>query len=92
VAGELGVAGGLALLALLIAPWVLLLRDRGRWNRELAAASGALAVVTVVGMFDDYPWVGGPGRTLFWVVLALWVMAWGRAAPRTAPRTAADAS
>ena len=78
VTAELGIGGGMAILALLLAPWLLLLRARLRGSRELAAASGALAVVTVVGFFDDYPWVGGPGRTLLWVVLGLWVMAWRR--------------
>ena len=76
---ELGLGGGLAVLALLVGPWILLLRSRGRWKRELAAASGALLAVTVVGLLDYYPWVGGPGRTLFWVVLALWVGTWLRA-------------
>jgi len=79
VAAELGIGGGVAILWLLAAPWLLLLRARARWNRELAAASGALAVVTVAGLFDDYPWVGGPGRTLLWVVVGLWAVAWQRA-------------
>jgi len=35
-------------------------------------------VITVVSLFDDYPWVGGPGRTLAWLVLGLWAMAWTR--------------
>ena len=78
VAGELGVAGGLAYAWLLAAPWVLLARDRRRWTAELAAASAALAALTVVSLFDDYPWVGGPGRTLAWLVIGLWAMAWSR--------------
>jgi hypothetical protein len=89
VAAELGIGGGLAILALLAAPWVLLLRARNRWNRELAAASGALAVVTVTGLFDDYPWVGGPGRTLLWVLLGLWAVAWLRAGARDEPEDVA---
>jgi len=76
VADELGIGGGLAFLALATTPWVLLLRRRRTWNIELAAASGALAAVLVAGLFDDYPWVGGPGRTLFWVILAIWVTAY----------------
>jgi putative inorganic carbon (HCO3(-)) transporter len=78
VTAELGVGGGLAILVLLLAPWVLLARGRARWNRDLAAASGALAAISVAGLFDDYPWMGGPGRTLLWLVIGLWVMAWLR--------------
>jgi O-Antigen ligase len=78
VAGELGVAGGLAYLWLFAAPWVLLAHVRPRWTVELAAASAALAALTVVSLVDDYPWAGGPGRTLGWFVLGLWAMAWVR--------------
>ena len=72
ISSEVGIGGGLAFLVLMGAPWALLLRIRSRWNRELAAVSGALAVLTVGAMVDDYPWVGGPGRTLLWFVLGLW--------------------
>jgi O-antigen ligase len=78
VAGELGIVGGLAYAWLVAAPWVLLTRRRPRPTAELAAASAALAVLTVVSLFDDYPWVGGPGRTLGWLVIGLWAMAWRR--------------
>ena len=79
VAGELGIAGGLAYLWLFAAPWALLARHRRRWTAELAGASAGLAALTVVSLFDDYPWVGGPGRTLGWLVIGLWAMAWTRA-------------
>jgi hypothetical protein len=79
VAGELGIAGGLAYLWLLAAPWALLAGRRGRWTAELAGASAGLAALTVVSLFDDYPWVGGPGRTLGWLVVGLWALAWTRA-------------
>jgi len=78
VAGELGIAGGLAYAWLLAAPWLLLARHRPRPTAELAATSAALAALTVVSLFDDYPWVGGPGRTLGWLVIGLWAMAWRR--------------
>ena len=80
IAAELGIGGALAILALLAAPWILLARIRPRWNRELATASAALAALMIAGLFDDYPWVGGPGRTLFWVTLGLWAAAFGRSA------------
>jgi len=79
VAGELGVAGGLAYAWLMAAPWALLAAARRRWTVELAGALAALAALTVVSLFDDYPWVGGPGRTLAWLVIGLWAMAWTRA-------------
>ena len=85
VAAELGIAGGIAFLGLVAAPWWLLLRRRAAWNRELAAASGALAAILVAGLFDDYPWVGGPGRTLFWVVLALWTAVYLRSVGHAEP-------
>jgi hypothetical protein len=79
VAGELGVAGGIAYVCLLGVPWLLLARSRPRWTVELAGASGALAALTVVSLFDDYPWVGGPGRMLGWLVVGLWALAYTRA-------------
>ncbi len=82
IAAEVGIGGGLAFLVLMAAPWVLLLRIRSRWNRELAAVSGALAVLTIGALVDDYPWVGGPGRTMLWFVLGLWACVYLRS---TAP-------
>jgi hypothetical protein len=38
-----------------------------------------VAVLEVVSLFDDYPWVGGPGRTFSAVVLGVWVVAYERA-------------
>lgn len=80
IAAEVGVGGGLAFLALVGAPWILLLRSRARWNRDLAAVSGALVVLIVGGLVDDYPWVGGPGRTLLWFILGLWAGTYLRSA------------
>jgi hypothetical protein len=82
VAAELGVGGGIASLWLLIAPWVLVARARARVGLELAAASAALAALTAVSLFDIYPWAGGPGRTLGWLVIGLWAMAWVRTESR----------
>ena len=87
VAGELGIGGGIASLWLFLAPWVLLARGRPRVDLELAAASAALAALTAVSLFDMYPWAGGPGRTLGWLVIGLWAMAWLRADRAVGPRT-----
>jgi hypothetical protein len=78
VAGELGLPGAIAYLGMLGAPWLLLARSRRRWTLELIAASASLAALAVVSIFDIYPWAGGPGRTLGWLVVGLWAMAWVR--------------
>jgi hypothetical protein len=78
VAAEVGVAAAVCYLATLVAPWLALLLTWGTWTRELAAASAALAAVTVVGFFDYYTWQAGPGRIWAWLVLALWAGAYAR--------------
>lgn len=86
VAAETGAVGALLYLAILVAPWLALVRHRHRWTPELAAASAALAAVTVVGLFDYYTWSYPAGRIWSWVILALWAAAYRRAAARaTAP-------
>ena len=78
VAAEAGIMAALCYLAVLVVPWLALLRLRGRWTPELAAASAALAAVTVVGLFDYYTWTFMPGRIWAWLVLALWAGAYAR--------------
>lgn len=80
VAAEVGVAGATAYLAATVAPLVLLVRARRRLTRALAATSAALVALTVVGLFDYYPWTFPAGRTWWWLVLGLWVVAWRRSA------------
>lgn len=76
---ELGIAGGVAEAAIMLVPWFLLARRRRRpVGLELAAASAALLALTVASLFDYYPWYGGQGRILSWIVLGLWAMAWRR--------------
>jgi hypothetical protein len=60
-------------------PWIALLRRRRSWTPELAGLSGALAALTVVGLFDYYPWTLTPGRIWAWLILGLWAMAYERA-------------
>ena len=87
-AAETGIPGMLGYLALAIAPWVALVRMRGRWTRELAWTSAALAAVTVVGLFDFYTWAPTAGRTWAWLVLGLWAVAYRRASTAPAESTA----
>jgi putative inorganic carbon (HCO3(-)) transporter len=84
VTAETGLLGGAAYLLLLVAPWLALLRHRHRWTPELAVASGALAALTVVGLFDYYPWTYSSGRIWAWVIVGLWVVAYRRAVPKVA--------
>ena len=78
-AAETGLAGAALYLAILVAPWLALARRR-RWTAELAAASAALAAVTVVGLFDYYTWTYQAGRIWAWAVLGLWAVAYRNAA------------
>ena len=84
VTAELGVLGGAAYLVVVTAPWVALLRRRTRWTGELAAASAALVALTVVGLFDYYPWTYSAGRIWTWLVLSLWLMVYRNATSRSA--------
>ena len=76
VAAETGLGGALCYLALIVAPWLALVRARRRWTRWLAGASAAIAAVTIVGLFDFYPWTASAGRTWAWILLGLWVVAY----------------
>jgi O-antigen ligase len=77
-AAETGILGAICYLAIVIGPWVALLRGsiRARWTTWLAGASAALAAVTVVGLFDYYTWTPSGGRLWAWVALGAWVAAW----------------
>jgi O-antigen ligase len=79
VTAETGLLGGAAYLVVLVAPWLALIRLRARWTLELATASGALAALTVVGLFDYYPWTYSAGRIWAWLTLGLWVVAYRNA-------------
>lgn len=71
-AAETGIAGGLFYLVIVAAPWLALWRARRRWTADLAAASGALAAITVVGFVDYYTWTYSAGRIWAWLVLGVW--------------------
>jgi O-antigen ligase len=76
-AAETGIVGFLCYLAILVGPWVAVARSRGRWTPALVATSATLASVTVVGLFDHYPWTSQAGRIWAWTALGLWVLAYG---------------
>lgn len=67
-AAELGMFGGMIWLWLLAAPFAALwIRRRGfiadPW---LATTLAAIVVVTIIGFYDYYPWLGIPGRLWQW--------------------------
>jgi len=43
---------------------------------QVWALARSLAAVTVVGLFDFYPWTASAGRTWAWILLGLWVVAY----------------
>jgi O-antigen ligase len=92
VTAETGIAGGAAYLVILVAPWIAMLRRRARWTPELAVVSGALAVLTVVGLLDYYTWTYSAGRIWAWVILGLWAVTYRSATYRSATAQAAHAA
>ncbi len=74
VAAETGLFGGLFFAAALVLPWVALLRlaRRSQLPHGLIAASALLLALTVVGLFDYYPWLLQPGRIWQWLAWGLW--------------------
>jgi hypothetical protein len=67
-AAELGLVGGLLWLWLLVAPALAVwIRRRDIVsNPWFAAAAAALLVITIIGFYDYYPWLGVPGRLWQW--------------------------
>ncbi|HUF39263.1 MAG TPA: O-antigen ligase family protein [Anaerolineales bacterium] len=77
VAAEIGLLGALTYSLAASFPWVALWLariDRSS-SPDLYGASAALAGVTVIGLFDYYPWFLPPGRLWHWIILGIWA-AW----------------
>lgn len=74
-AAETGLFGALFYAAALGFPWlalILLVRRRRRLPLELVAASSLLMAITVVGLFDYYPWLLQPGRLWQFAAWGVW--------------------
>lgn len=71
---DTGILGGLFYAILLVAPWLALFvsQKKIQFAPHLAAASGALAAITIVGFFDYYPWLLTAGRFWQWLLWGLW--------------------
>jgi O-antigen ligase len=74
VASEIGVFGALFYLVLLVAPWLALFfwRKQLKFTPSLVAATALLLAVSVVGLFDYYPWLLVPGRMWSWLAWGFW--------------------
>jgi hypothetical protein len=73
IATELGLFGAAAWLWVMIVPWlVLFVRRRELFNNAwLAAVTAAFLVLTLIGVFDYYPWLLPHGRIWQWTTLGL---------------------
>ena len=80
-AAETGIPGALAWTLLSLTPWLALWLRRRRlcFTPDLAAASALLFALTIVGLFDYYPWLLVPGRLWQWLAWGLWGAAYMRA-------------
>ena len=85
VTAELGVVGGGAFVALVVSPWLALLVRRRRATPELVVASALVAAVTIVGLFDYYPWSYSSGRIWLWLSFGVWAWAYQDARAKGGP-------
>ncbi len=75
VAAETGLFGALFFGLALVLPWIALFRlarQQRQLPRGLIVASALLLALTVVGLFDYYPWLLQPGRLWQWLAWGLW--------------------
>lgn len=76
-AAELGLPGALLWLVLTVGPWVAIWSRRRTWCSTAVPLAvtvgvpGALAVLTVIGWFDFYPWLSQQGRLATWILLGM---------------------
>lgn len=67
-ATELGIPGGLIWLWLMVLPWFGIWIKRSELVQFIwfATVAASLLVITIVGLFDYYPWLLAPGRIWQW--------------------------
>ncbi|MDD5369266.1 MAG: O-antigen ligase family protein [Anaerolineaceae bacterium] len=78
VAAETGSLGGFLYLGIQMLPWLYIFgyRRRMRMSSELVSISAALLAISVISLFDYYPWMLSPGRLWQWTLWGLWSLAW----------------
>lgn len=79
-AAETGLVGATFYAAALLVPWFGL---AGPWRRGdlplgLLGSSAALLGVTMIGLFDYYPWLLQPGRLWQWCIWGIWAREYTR--------------
>jgi hypothetical protein len=73
-AAETGIFGAMFFFMALTIPWLAVWLRRRRLNFSLhfVGACAVLLAVSVVGLFDYYPWLLAPGRFWQWMAWGLW--------------------
>ncbi len=86
IAAETGVFGALSYLAIELFPWayMFLRRKQIAFTPALIGVSAALLAVSVISLFDYYPWMLNPGRLWQWLIWGLWAGLVARASRKDA--------
>ncbi len=74
IAAETGIFGSLFYILLIGLPWLILWVRRRHliFSLELIGVSSALLAISVVSVFDYYPWMLEAGRIWQWLLWGLW--------------------
>jgi O-antigen ligase len=74
VAAETGIFGSLFYLLMIGLPWLAMWvrRNHLKFSIEFIGVSAALLAITVVSLFDYYPWMLEAGRIWQWLLWGLW--------------------
>ena len=76
-AAETGLLGVTAYAILLVVPWIVFaLRRDLQQSPIMLVASALLLAVTIIGLFDYYPWLLTPGRLWQYLIWGLWASAY----------------
>ncbi|MDI6694414.1 MAG: O-antigen ligase family protein [Anaerolineales bacterium] len=79
-AAETGIFGAMFYFLALTTPWlaIWIWRRRLNFNLYFVGACSVLLTISVVGLFDYYPWLLAPGRFWQWMAWGLWAAFFGR--------------
>lgn len=77
-AAETGLFGALFYFLLLVSPWLAIWLNHRRieFSPTFLAACSALAAITIISLFDYYPWLLAPGRLWQVIIWAFWGVAY----------------
>jgi O-antigen ligase len=91
---EVGIVGGLAWIAITLAPivWILQHRRSPDFDTRTLIWVGPVLVLLFESLQDSTPWATQDGRVLMWAMLAMWVGALLAQRPRPAPDEEDDLS